>query len=442
VKSHNPDKSVMQTKETNNPPHPQKHPTTNIPPLRFPGFEGEWVEKKLGDISNVTSGGTPNRSKLEYWNGNIPWVTTSLINFNEIEQTEENITELGLKNSSAKLFPIGTILIAMYGQGMTRGKVAKLNIQSTTNQACAAILLESNLETNFVFQYLSNKYEDIRSLSNEGGQKNLSGTLIKTIKLSIPTLPEQKKIATFLTAVDRRIQLLTQKKAKLEQYKKGVMQGLFATPQPSGLGGEGLADDRIPATQNPEIHPSKKSKSSQLRFKDENGNDFPDWEERKLGEVAKIKTGSSNRKDSDLDGEYTFFDRSDDIRKSSIYLFDAEAVIIPGEGQDFIPKYFVGKFDLHQRTYAVMEFNSLIAKYLLYFLSFDRKYLLSQAVGSTVKSLRLPMFIKMPISLPTLPEQKKIATFLSSIDEKIEKVGVQIEKMQAWKKGLLQQMFV
>ena len=111
--------------------------------------------------------------------------------------------------------------------------------------------------------------------------------------------------------------------------------------------------------------------SQELRFKDENGNEFPRWEVKKLGEIAKITTGSSNREDSNLDGEYTFFDRSQDIRSSNRYLFDAEAIIVPGEGQVFVPKYFKGKFDLHQRTYAIMDFKDIDGIFLFYSISYN-----------------------------------------------------------------------
>lgn len=99
-----------------------------VPELRFPKFRdaGEWEEKKLGDVAKITSGGTPNRTQPDFWGGSIPWITTSLIDFNTISNTGEFITVEGLKNSSAKLFPEQTLLMAMYGQGKTRGKVALL----------------------------------------------------------------------------------------------------------------------------------------------------------------------------------------------------------------------------------------------------------------------------------------------------------------------------
>ena len=130
------------------------------------------------------------------------------------------------------------------------------------------------------------------------------------------------------------------------------------------------------------------------------------------------------------------------IRTSGIFLFDGEAVIVAGEGQQFIPKYFVGKFDLHQRTYAIMNFNGAVSKFIYYFIFKSQNYFLSQVVGYTVKSLRLPMFQNMPINLPCIKEQTKIANFLSSLDTKIEQVSKELNLTKEFKKALLQKMFV
>jgi type I restriction enzyme S subunit len=107
------------------------------PRMRLPEFRDaeDWRSDLLGNIFETTSGGTPDRSRKEYWNGTIPWITTSLVDFNVIQESEEYITERGLEHSSAKVFPKGTLLIAMYGQGQTRGKVAILGIEAATNQA-------------------------------------------------------------------------------------------------------------------------------------------------------------------------------------------------------------------------------------------------------------------------------------------------------------------
>jgi type I restriction enzyme S subunit len=158
-----------------------------------------WHRSKLGEIARITSGGTPDRSEPSYWGGSVPWVTTGEIQFNTITDTAEKITEAGLKNSSAKLFPPGTLLMAMYGQGKTRGQVAKLGIEASTNQACAAILLHDEHDPDFYFHYLSAQYEALRELGNAGTQQNLSGGILKEVNVLVPPLPEQRKVARILS---------------------------------------------------------------------------------------------------------------------------------------------------------------------------------------------------------------------------------------------------
>ena len=199
--------------------------------LRFKDDNGEefseWKKKKLGDVVKVTSGGTPSRSQSKYWKGNIPWISTSLIDFKMIASSEEYITTEGLNNSSAKLFPKGTILMAMYGQGKTRGKVAILGIEATTNQACAALIINQNINGQFLFQNLSSRYDEIRDLSNDGGQQNLSGGLIKGIEINLPGIQEQNKIADFVIKIDSKIESVSEQLEETKAYKKAMLQNLF-----------------------------------------------------------------------------------------------------------------------------------------------------------------------------------------------------------------------
>lgn len=200
------------------------------PSLRFPEFKGaeEWVEDTLGNLFDITSGGTPERSREDYWNGGIPWITTSLVNFNVIAGAAEYISEAGLKNSSAKIFPEKTILVAMYGQGKTRGQVAMLGLKAATNQACAAILPRKGINQKFVFLNLVSRYEELRGISNSGGQENISQGLIKGLSFSYPSDPaEQQSIADCLTSLDDLIAAETRKLDTLKIHKKGLMQQLF-----------------------------------------------------------------------------------------------------------------------------------------------------------------------------------------------------------------------
>ena len=203
------------------------------PRLRFPEFQNseEWVIDSVGNIFETTSGGTPSRTESAYWNGDVPWVTTSLVDFGVITSAEEFITAQGLKNSSAKLFPEGTVLMAMYGQGKTRGKVALLGVKAATNQACAAILPRKDIDPYFVFLNLAGRYEEIREMSNSGGQENLSQGLIREIRFSFPPRDdEQRKVTVCLGSLDAQITAETQKLDTLKTHKKGLMQQLFPSP--------------------------------------------------------------------------------------------------------------------------------------------------------------------------------------------------------------------
>lgn len=184
-----------------------------------------WKEVKLGDVAKVTSGGTPLRSVAEYWNGNVPWVKTAQIQNSHIalSQVDEYITELGVSESSAKIIPAGTLLMAMYGQGKTRGQVAILDFPAAINQACAAFNLDkTQVVRDYLYQYFLFSYEDLRAVSNSGGQQNLSADLIKKFAVTLPPLEEQKKIAETLSvwdsAIEKMEKLIEQKEKSLEVH--------------------------------------------------------------------------------------------------------------------------------------------------------------------------------------------------------------------------------
>jgi type I restriction enzyme S subunit len=206
------------------------------PRYRFPAFRDgpDWVEAQLGDVFETMTGGTPDRGKKEYWNGSIPWITTSLLDFNVITQAEEFITESGLENSSAKIFPKGTVLVALYGQGKTRGKVGVLGIDAATNQACGAIMPGSHIDPLFTFANLSGRYEELRALSNSGGQENLSQGLVRSLPFRYPKDPEEQiGIVGCLSSLDAQIAAESETIDALNVHKKGLMQQLFpATSSP------------------------------------------------------------------------------------------------------------------------------------------------------------------------------------------------------------------
>ena len=153
------------------------------------------------------------------------------------------------------------------------------------------------------------------------------------------------------------------------------------------------------------------------------------WQTKKLGEVCDITTGNSNTIDAVINGQYAFFDRSKVIKKSSHFLFDSEALIIPGEGAEFFPRFYSGKFNLHQRAYALLNFKKdTDIKFVEYYLIYDHKYFERVAVGATAKSLRRRHFFDLEIPLPLLSEQRRIVKILDEVFEKIAKVKENAEK--------------
>ena len=182
----------------------------------------------LGNLATVMTGGTPDRGTPAYWGGSIPWVGTGEIDFNIIESPTEYLTERGLKESAARLLPKGTLLMAMYGQGTTRGKVGILAIEAATNQACAAIVPKAGLiESEFLFYVLEASYARIRLLSNTGSQENLNTTLIREIPVPVLSKTARDGIVSAAKEWNAAIEKATALLAALEQRKQGLMQQLL-----------------------------------------------------------------------------------------------------------------------------------------------------------------------------------------------------------------------
>lgn len=204
----------------------QTHEFKDSPLGRIPK---EWECVLIDDLANLKSGGTPSRQNSSFWNGNIPWVKTGEVNYNLIKETEEYITEKGLKMSSTVLFPKGTILMALYGQGKTRGRVSILDIDATTKQACVGFLNLKKVTTNFLYVTLTNEYEKLRDLSNDGAQKNLSSSLLKKYFLKIPSdIKEQERIDELFARIDNSIIKEQNSLYKLQSLKTGLMQDLLS----------------------------------------------------------------------------------------------------------------------------------------------------------------------------------------------------------------------
>ena len=186
-------------------------------------IQPDWEMVELGEVCEVKSGGTPDRKNESYWNGQIPYVKTGQINFNTITQAEEFITEKGLKNSSARLIPANTVLMAMYGQGITRGRVGILTIKAAINQAVAALLIKNHerLNIDFLFYQLIGKYDYLRKISDArgGNQSNLNAKLIRELKIVAPSLITQEQI---VEAVKREQQIIESNKKLITIFEQKI----------------------------------------------------------------------------------------------------------------------------------------------------------------------------------------------------------------------------
>lgn len=189
-----------------------------------------WELATIGAHHAVVSGGTPSRGNPAFWSGGtIPWVKTTEVDYCVITETGEHITPLGLESSAAKMLPVGTLLMAMYGQGVTRGKVAILGIEAACNQACAAITPKDDaVLPRYLYHFLAWRYEAIRSLAHGGQQQNLNLEIVRDLPVVYPQAhDEQKEIVAILDALDRKIALHRQKRAVLEELFQSLLHKLM-----------------------------------------------------------------------------------------------------------------------------------------------------------------------------------------------------------------------
>lgn len=202
-----------------------------VPKLRFKEFvkDGVWEKIIIGDVANVSTGGTPDSTNPEYWNGEIPWMNSGELNNKRIYSVSNFITLKGLKESSTKLIPPNCVLIGLAGQGKTRGTAAINYIELCTNQSIGSIHPNKDIfNSEFLYQRMDLMYEQLRYLSaGDGGRGGLNLQIIKSIELFIPKPIEQQKIADFLSSLDGLITAQAEKIEQLKLHKKGLMQRLF-----------------------------------------------------------------------------------------------------------------------------------------------------------------------------------------------------------------------
>jgi len=416
----------------------------NIPQLRFPEFIGEWERKKLGDITFKTDKKNKQKEILPVYSisnkfGFIPQ-SEQFDGIDSIERGYDTSLYKIIENNTFAYNParinVGSI---GYNENLGRVIVSSLYVCFQTKE---------NINANFLSHFFTtSKFNNSVLTNGEGGVRiYLFYENFSSISFSIPSLPEQKRIASFFSVVDKKIDELKQKKNLLEQYKKGVMQKLF---------------------------------SQELRFKDENGKKFPKWEKKRFGDIFSFRvTNSYSRENLNFNaGEiknihygdiHTKFNSHFDITKEYVPFINSEIelkriaednyckegdLIIADASEDYAD---VGKCIeiVNLKGEKVLAgLHTILARPNKHKMSLGfnghlmkseniRLQIRTIAQGSKVLSISATRLSNCTLDIPCEKEQTRIANFISALDDKIKHTDVEIKKMGVWKKGLLQKMFV
>lgn len=372
---------------------------------------------KLGEIARISSGGTPSRANPSYWNGNIPWVKTTQIQNCVItpQDVDEWITEKGLKNSSAKMVPAGTIVLGMIGQGKTRGQVGYLSFDAGTNQNAATITCNNECDSWFIYQYLLFNYENIRALSNSSGQGNLNLGLVEIIPITLPPLLQQKKIANLLGTWDNAIEkteaLIAAKEKQFEWLKSQL---LLNNPKSKRWNtntlGEFIVEKKEKST-TPDLYPCLTSSRRGIFLQE-------DYFSKQVASKDNSGYKIMSR------GDFTFRSMSDD----GLFVFNKQTIIDKGL---ISPAY--GVFSPKQ---------NMDSDFLYYFLNSPafRRALSREVQGGTRTALKLNALKKLEVKIPCIQEQKDIASKLNIAKKEIDLVKELLEKYRSQKRGLMQKL--
>ena len=379
----------------------------NVPDLRFPEFTREWKKSIIGELTTkVGSGVTPRGGEAVYKSEGHPFVRSQNVGLghlilDDIAYIDEN-THQRQKNTELQL---DDVLLNITGASIGRSALVNQQIVGgNVNQHVCIIRANKKLIPSFLCNFLLSQYgqKQIESFQAGGNRQGLNFEQIKSIKIGLPSVEEQKKIADLLLLIERRI-----------------------------------------TTQNKIIEDLKKLKSAitDLLF-----HSIADAHTIRLGKIAHITNGAGDVQDANTEHQedwYPFFDRSEELKWFPTYSFDKEAVIYAGEGQSFYPRYYNGKFALHQRCYAITDFAScIIPKYCYHFMNTLNSYFVRNSVGSTVPSLRMDIFQKVEIRLPPISKQQHICKIIDAFYTKLEVEQKGISILQELKQFLLSQMFI
>ena len=377
----------------------------------------------IKSIADVSSGNTPSRRKSEYWNGSIPWITTGELESGYVTASKECVTEKALKETALKLYHKGTVLIAMYGQGKTRGTAAVLGIEATVNQACAALTVHSGC-SKFLFYQLQNSYHAIRRLSNTGNQENLNAEIIKNFKILWPDELEQQKIAAILSTQDKVTELKEKLLVQKQQQKKYLMQQLLTGKKRlPGFGGE--------------------------------------WKTIHLNEIScRIETkntvGNSNvltiSAQYGLINQTEFFDKviaSND--KSNYYLLSKDEFAYNRSYSKGYPYGTIKRLKRYVQGVVSPLYICFAVNKKLASLDFLEQYFEASIINREIQSIvqegarnhgmlnvAVDDFFRVKITMPEIEEQKEIAEILSTADHEIDLLQKSIETEKQKKKALMQ----
>ena len=400
------------------------------PAVRFIGFAEDWEQRKLGEVSESDSGGTPSVGVKEYYGGQIPFIRSAEINS---EITELSLTEGGLKNSSARLVDVGDILYALYGA--TSGEVGRARLKGAINQAILAIKPHAGYDSEYLAQWLRKSKHSIIETYLQGGQGNLSGTIVKELSVDFPLLKEQQTIGNFFSQLDHLITFHQRKYEKLKNIKKSMLEKMF---------------------------PKNGSNVPEIRFKG-----FTDaWEQRKLGEVGKTYSGLSGKTKDDFGhGEAKFvtymnvFSNSvclpnmteaveiDDKQNKVLFgdvLFTTSSETPEEVGMSSVwlenaENIYLNSFCFGYRP--TKEFNPYYLAYMLRSPSTREKItFLAQGISRYNISKNKMMDIEIPI--PSIVEQKQIGEHFRTLDSLITLHHRKLEKLEQIKQAMLHKMFV
>ncbi|OHC63916.1 MAG: hypothetical protein A2040_09480 [Rhodocyclales bacterium GWA2_65_19] len=190
-------------------------------------YPADWTLTKLKKCGIWSAGGTPDRETIAYYEGSSPWVKSGEVNYSTITETEEHLSDDGVKQTTCGVLPVGTLLIAMYGAGVTRGRVALLGVEASTNQAVASFNGHEGVENEFIYYWFERNYQRVRAWAAGSNQDNLSGFLLKSLPIAMPDHDEQIEIVKPLKAADAAIRAVNERIESLQRMKRSLLQNLL-----------------------------------------------------------------------------------------------------------------------------------------------------------------------------------------------------------------------